>query len=235
MRLDVRDLVSGYGTLDVVRDVALAVDDREWVALVGAVGAGKSALMGTIAGALPARRGRIEVDGTDVTELAAHERVGHGVALVPEGRRLFSGMTVAENLMSGAYRSPQREHRDRLGRVFELCPVLAQRRRQQVGTLSGGEQQMCAIGRALMSGPSLLLIDELSLGLAPIVRDRLLEALVNVRDGGTSLLVVDQDLETSLIFADRAYLMRSGAVVLSGTASALLEDPAFTREFLGVA
>jgi branched-chain amino acid transport system ATP-binding protein len=235
MRLEVRDLVSGYGTLDVVRDVDLSVADHEWVALVGAVGAGKSALMGAIAGSLPARRGVIEIDGSDVTALPAYERVGRGVALVPEGRRLFAGMTVAENLAAGAFRARGREVKDRLDHILELFPVLAERQDQQVGTLSGGEQQMCAIGRALASGPRLLLIDELSLGLAPIVRDRLLDALVKVRDEGTSLLVVDQDIETSLALADRAYLMRSGSIVLSGDASALLEDTTFTREYLGVA
>ena len=134
--------------------------------------------MGAIAGMLPARRGRITVDGMDVTGLPAHERVRHGLALVPEGRRLFVGMTVAENLAAGAYRARGQEVGRRLDRVFEIFPSLAERRSQQVGTLSGGEQQMCAIGRALMSGPTILLIDELSLGLAPVVVDRLLDALV---------------------------------------------------------
>lgn len=235
MRLDVRDLVSGYGTLDVVRDVDLSVADGEWVALIGAVGAGKSALMGAIAGLLPTRRGSVALDGQDVTALRAHRRVERGLALVPEGRRLFAGMTVAENLRAGAYRAPAHEVRARLERIHALFPVLADRRDQQVGTLSGGEQQMCAIGRALASGPGLLLIDELSLGLAPIVRDRLLEALVLVREAGTSLLVVDQDLELSLRYADRAYLMRSGSIVSSGDADRLVADSTFAREYLGLA
>ena len=233
MRLEVHDLVSGYGTLDVVRDVSLTVGHEEWVALVGAVGAGKSALMGAIAGALPVRRGRIELDGADVTALPAYERVGRGVALVPEGRRLFAGMTVEENLASGAYRARGPAVRQRLDRVFALFPMLAERRRQQVGTLSGGEQQMCAIGRALACGPRLLLIDELSLGLAPIIRDRLVDALIEIRRDGMSLLVVDQDLEGSLTVADRGYLMRNGEIVSNGPALALLGDPTFTREYLG--
>jgi branched-chain amino acid transport system ATP-binding protein len=235
MRLEVRGLVSGYGTLDVIRDVDLSVDSREWVALVGAVGAGKSALMGAIAGLLPMRRGRIMVEGEDVSSLAAHERVAHGLALVPEGRRLFAGMTVTENLAAGAFRARREDVQDRLDRLFDLFPVLTERRRQQVGTLSGGEQQMCAIGRALMSGPTLLLIDELSLGLAPIVVDRLLDALIKVRADGTSLLVVDQDVETLLGLADRGYLLRNGRIVRSAVASELLEDPTFTRDYIGVA
>jgi branched-chain amino acid transport system ATP-binding protein len=235
VRLDVLDLVSGYGTLDVVRDVDLAVEDREWVALLGAVGAGKSALMGAIAGSLPVRRGRIELDGADITGLPAHERVARGIALVPEGRRLFTGMTVEENLLTGARRAHRSEVKDRLERVYDLFPVMAERRRQQAGTLSGGEQQMCAIGRALASGPALLMIDELSLGLAPIVLERLLEALVRIRADGTALLVVDQDLGMSLPFADRGYLMRNGVIAPSAKPSALLGDPAFAREYLGVA
>ncbi len=169
-----------------------------------------------------------------MTALAAHERVRLGLALVPEGRRLFTGMTVAENLAAGAYRARGPEVQSRLDRVLGLFPVLAERRRQQVGTLSGGEQQMCAIGRALMSGPTMLLIDELSLGLAPVVLDELLDALVDVRADGTSLLVVDQDVERLLTYADRAYLLRNGGIVMSGDASALLTDASFTDEYMGV-
>ncbi len=234
MRLDVSGLASGYETLEVVRDVDLTVGESEWVALVGAVGAGKTAVMGAIAGSLPVRRGRVALDGVDVTALPAHERVRRGLTLVPEGRRLFAGMTVGENLAAGASRVRGREAKSRVERVLELFPVLAERRRQQVGTLSGGEQQMCAVGRALMTGPSLLLIDELSLGLAPVVLDGLLDALVNVRAEGTSLLVVDQDVETLLTYADRAYVLRSGGIVMSGIASSLLADASFAREYLGV-
>ena len=234
MTLEVSGLTSGYEALDVVRDVDLMVGESECVALVGMVGAGKSALMGAIAGTLPARRGRITVDGTDVTGLPAHERVRHGLALVPEGRRLFVGMTVIENLSAGAYRARGQEVGRRRDRVFGIFPSLAERRNQQVGTLSGGEQQMCAIGRALMSGPTILLIDELSLGLAPVVVDRLLDALDEVRAGGTSLLVVDQDVERLLSYADRAYLLRHGSIVRSGDAPALLADESFAHEYLGV-
>jgi branched-chain amino acid transport system ATP-binding protein len=233
MRLEVSDLTSGYERLEVIRDVNLFVEEGEWVALVGAVGAGKSTLMRALAGSLPALRGRIGLDGADVTPLPAHERVRRGLSLVPEGRRLFAGMTVGENLAAGAFGTSRRDAATRLARVLKLFPMLGERRRQQVGTLSGGEQQMCAIGRSLMSGPRLLLIDELSLGLAPVVVDVLLDALVQIRAAGTTLLVVEQDVETSLSFADRAYLLRSGSVVRSGGASSMLADSGFKREFLG--
>ena len=203
MRLDVSGLSSGYERLEVVRDIDLAIGDGEWVALAGAVGAGKTALMRALAGSLPALRGRIVLDGKDVTRLPAYERVRRGLSLVPEGRRLFAGMTVAENLTAGAHSATRRESAARLRHVLELFPALAERRRQQVGTLSGGEQQMCTIGRALMAGPRLL-------------------------------LVVEQDVETSLTFADRAYLLRSGTIVMSGDASLLLTDAAFKQEYLGV-
>jgi branched-chain amino acid transport system ATP-binding protein len=234
MRLDVSGLSSGYERLEVVRDIDLAIDDGEWVALAGAVGAGKTALMRALAGSLPALRGRIVLDGKDVTRLPAYERVRLGLSLVPEGRRLFAGMTVAENLTAGAHSATRRESAARLRRVLELFPALAERRRQQVGTLSGGEQQMCTIGRALMAGPRLLLVDELSLGLAPVVVEGLLEALVRIREEGTALLVVEQDVEKSLTFADRAYLLRNGTIVMSGDASLLLTDAAFKQEYLGV-
>jgi branched-chain amino acid transport system ATP-binding protein len=234
MRLDVSGLSSGYERLEVVRDIDLAIGDGEWVALAGAVGAGKTALMRALAGSPPALRGRIVLDGKDVTRLPAYDRVRRGLSLVPEGRRLFAGMTVAENLTAGAHSATRRESATRLRRVFELFPALAERRRQQVGTLSGGEQQMCTIGRALMAGPRLLLVDELSLGLAPVVVEGLLEALVRIREEGTALLVVEQDVETSLTFADRAYLLRSGTIVMSGDASLLLTDAAFKQEYLGV-
>jgi branched-chain amino acid transport system ATP-binding protein len=233
MRLEVRHLSAGYERLEVVRDVDLTVGDGEWIALVGAVGAGKSTLMRAVAGALPALRGRILLDGVDVSALPAHERVAGGLSLVPEGRRLFAGMTVAENLAAGAFTASKRDAPERLDHVLELFPVLGQRRRQQVATLSGGEQQMCAIGRALMSDPKLLLVDELSLGLAPVTLDRLLDALVRIRADGTALLVVEQDVETSLALADRAYMLRSGSVVMSGDAGAMLADAGFRREYIG--
>lgn len=232
--LEVEKLSSGYAGAAVVSAVDLRVGDGEWVALVGAVGAGKSTLMRTIAGSLPALAGRVALDGVDLTHATAPERVRRGMSLVPEGRRLFRGMTVAENLLAGAFTARRSAVPERLARVHELFPILAERHSQQVGTLSGGEQQMCAIGRALMSAPKLLLVDELSLGLAPIVVDSLLVALAKIREEGTALLVVEQDVRTSLEHADRGYVMRHGEIVTSGPSKALLDDPVLSREFMGV-
>ena len=233
--LDVRGLASGYAGVSVIADVDLTVGDGEWVALVGAVGAGKTTLMRTVAGSLAPLAGRVVLDGADLAHVPAHGRVRRGMSLVPEGRRLFRGMTVAENLVAGAFTARRSEVARRLARVHELFPILAERHAQQVGTLSGGEQQMCAIGRALMSEPTLLLVDELSLGLAPVVVDTLLVALERVRSEGAALLVVEQDVETSLMHADRGYVLRHGRIVSSGPGKQLLADPALAREFMGVA
>jgi branched-chain amino acid transport system ATP-binding protein len=233
--LAVQGVTSGYGALDVLSDVDVEVREGEWLAIVGAAAAGKTTLMRTIAGVLAPRRGSIRLDGEDLGPIAAYDRVRRGMSLVPEGRRLFSGMTVAENLLMGAYALSDRAlAEEQLERVHELFPVLRDRHRQVVGTLSGGEQQMCAIGRGLMSRPRLLLVDELSLGLAPVVVDHLIEALAAVREAGTTLVVVEQDVRTSLTHADRAYVMRQGRIVGSGPSGAMLEDPDFQRLFLGV-
>jgi branched-chain amino acid transport system ATP-binding protein len=235
MMLEVRGLCSGYGELQILWDVDLTVGDGEWVALLGAVGAGKTTLMRTIAGSLPVVRGESELAGEDVTGMPAYDRVRRGLSLVPEGRRLFRGMTVAENLIAGAFTVKHRRViSERLARVNELFPILRERSRQQVGTLSGGEQQMCAIGRSLMSAPRLLLVDELSLGLAPVVVDDLVEALVRIREEGTALLVVEQDVELSLDYADRGYVLRQGRIVGGGPSAELLADESLQREYLGV-
>jgi branched-chain amino acid transport system ATP-binding protein len=232
--LEAHGLASGYDRITVIEDIGLRIGDGEWVALVGAVGAGKSTLMRTLAGSLEAKAGRIVLNGADVTALPSYRRVTRGLSLVPEGRRLFPGMTTAENLLAGAYTAKRSEVAARLAHVHGLFPILAERHGQQVGTLSGGEQQMCAIGRALMSRPNVLLVDELSLGLAPVVVDALLDALAAIRDEGTALLVVEQDVETSLSRADRGYVMRHGSIVTEGPSAALLADPALTSEFLGI-
>jgi branched-chain amino acid transport system ATP-binding protein len=235
MMLEVRGLCSGYGELQILWDVDLTVGDGEWVALLGAVGAGKTTLMRTIAGSLPVVRGDIAVAEEDVTGMPAYDRVRRGLSLVPEGRRLFRGMTVSENLVAGAFTVRHRRViTERLARVHELFPILAERSRQQVGTLSGGEQQMCAIGRSLMSAPRLLLVDELSLGLAPVVVDDLIEALARIRAEGTALLVVEQDVELSLDYADRGYVLRQGRIVAGGPSAELLADESLQREYLGV-
>jgi branched-chain amino acid transport system ATP-binding protein len=232
--LELRGIGAGYGALQVLWDVDLDVERGEWVALVGTAGAGKSTLLRTIAGSLEPLTGQVLLEGADLTHVPAYERVKLGMSLVPEGRRLFRGMTVAENLAAGAFVVPRKEAAKRLARVHDLFPVLGERADQQVGTLSGGEQQMCAIGRALMAGPKLLLVDELSLGLAPLAVDALLAALVRIREEGTTLLVVEQDVETSLSYADRGYVLRHGRVVASGPSRRLLDDPGFLRDYLGV-
>lgn len=232
--LEVRDVRAGYGDLQALWGVDLDVDEGEWVTLLGPAGAGKTTLMRTVAGTLHCTDGSIRFRGRDLEETPAHERVEAGMSLVPEGRRLFAGMTVLENLTAGAHvtRSPATVA-ERLDRVFDLFSALPDRRRQVVGTLSGGEQQMCAIGRALMSGPALLLVDELSLGLAPVLVDRLMEALGSIRDQGTTLFVVEQDVQTALRHADRGYVMRQGRIVRSGASDELLGDPSFEEAFLG--
>jgi branched-chain amino acid transport system ATP-binding protein len=233
--LEVEGLSAGYGALQVLWDVDLAVAEGEWVSLVGSVGAGKTALLHTIAGLLPARSGSIRFDGDNITGTRAKDRVSLGMTLVPEGRRLFTGMTVAENLRMGGYSVRDRDIvRQRLERMYDMFPRLRERHRQQVGTLSGGEQQMCAIARALMSEPRLLVIDELSLGLAPVVVDDLLESLTAIRSAGTTLLVVEQDIETALSYADRGYVLRQGRMVRTGTGEELLADPSLQQEYLGL-
>lgn len=233
--LELRGLGAGYGLLQVVWDVRLHVLPDEWVALVGASGAGKTTLVRAIAGLNPPLLGSVRFDGEDITHLPAHQRVRAGLAMIPEGRRLFTGMTVRENLMLGGFAEPHAaELAGRLADIYDLFPVLATRRDQIAGTLSGGEQQMCAIGRALMLKPKLLIIDELSLGLAPAIVDAILDALIVVHARGTALLIIDQDVGVGLGQADRAYVMRSGRIVMQGEADRVLRDPALHREYIGV-
>jgi len=233
--LELHGVSAGYGAANVLSDVDLEVRAGEWLAIVGAAAAGKTTLMSVIAGVLTPRTGSINLDGKDLASVPAFDRVRCGISLAPEGRRLFAGMTVRENLLMGAYAVDDRDDVDRqLETVLDLFPVLKERRKQVAGTLSGGEQQMCAIGRALMSGPRILLVDELSLGLAPVVVDELLAALTVVREAGTTLVVVEQDVRTSLTYADRAYVLRQGRVVGSGPGDEFLEDADFRRLFLGV-
>jgi branched-chain amino acid transport system ATP-binding protein len=236
--LEVDALSVAYGAVEVLWDVSLAVRSGEIVALIGANGAGKTTLLRAISGAIPSRGGRIRLRGHDLTGAPPDARVRHGIAHVPEGRQLFAGMTVRENVRMGAYARADRRVRatleSDLARVFALFPVLAERRDQLAGTLSGGEQQMCAIARGLMTRPALLLIDELSLGLAPVVVDRLIEALRAVHEAGTTLLLVEQDVLTALDLASRGYVTANGRVVLEG-ASGELRDTDLVREaYLGL-
>ena len=232
--LAVHHLGSGYKPLQILWDIELSVQEGEWLALLGPNGAGKSTLLKTIVGLLKPFQGEIWYLGKEISALPVHEMVRLGIALVPEGRRLFAGMTVRENLMMGAFSQNENgKITEQLQRVFDLFPVLKEREKQVVGTLSGGERQMCAIGRALMSRPKLLLVDELSLGLAPVVVDELLETLVAIKEEGVTLLVVEQDVNTALAYADRGYVLREGRIVKSGEAKQLLEDPSIQKDYLG--
>jgi branched-chain amino acid transport system ATP-binding protein len=232
--LEVRSLEAGYGDALALRSVDLHVDAGEIVAVVGPNGAGKSTLVNVIAGLHPVRGGRLEMDGQDLATVAAHRFCDHGIAIVPEGRRLFPRMTVQENLELGAYRRPARGGRDEaLTRVHALFPRLAERSRQLAGSLSGGEQQMVAIGRALMAAPRVLLLDEPSLGLAPVVVDDLFDAIVAIHDTGVSILLVEQSIDRALAMASRGYLLMEGRVTMERPADELLRSTEMRREVLG--
>jgi branched-chain amino acid transport system ATP-binding protein len=233
--LNVSQLRAGYGEINVLWDVDLHVDPGEAVALVGSNGAGKTTLLMTLAGLIKARSGRIVFQGEDITGLSAPERVRRGLALVPEGRQLFQGLTVEENLKLGAYaRRDGQKIQESLDQVYALFPEVAERRRQLAGTLSGGEQQMCAIARGLMSAPKMLLIDELSLGLAPVVVDRLKKAIADIRKAGVTLLVVEQDVQTAFEIASRGYVLETGHIVQEGPSEVLLADPRIKAAYIGL-
>jgi branched-chain amino acid transport system ATP-binding protein len=233
--LDVRGLNAFYGQARALRGVDLRLEDGEIASVVGPNGAGKSTLVNALAGLLRDRTGEILLDGADLMRPAGHEVCDYGVAIVPEGRRIFSGMSVRDNLDLGAYRSTARAERDtRRARVHELFPILEERGEQRAGTLSGGEQQMLALGRALMSGPKLLLLDEPSLGLAPQVVDAVFDALQEIHAAGVSILLVEQNVTRALEISQRGHLLSDGTIVLSGTAAELLADPEVQRICLGV-
>jgi branched-chain amino acid transport system ATP-binding protein len=222
---------SFYGDFQALFDVSLVVEEGETVAIIGANGAGKSTLLRLIAGLLPTRGGELRYDSQVVNRLPAHERVKAGISLVPEGRRVFPSLSVDENLMVGAYR--RRPGRWSLASVRELFPMLAERGRSSAAILSGGEQQALAIGRALMANPRLLLLDEVSLGLAPIVISQLYAALPQIREGGASVLLVEQNIDQALAAADRAYCLLEGRISLSGRPAELTRAQV-TRAYFGI-
>jgi branched-chain amino acid transport system ATP-binding protein len=233
--LEVRGLSAAYGEAAALREVDLDVGPGEVVSIVGPNGAGKSTLVNTIAGLHRASSGTIVMDGDDVTRVPAHRVCGHGLAIVPEGRRIFPAMSVQDNLDLGAYRSEARDRRgEALDRVFGLFPRLRERTAQQAGTLSGGEQQMLAIGRALMAQPRLLLMDEPSLGLAPVVVDEVVDAIRTIRDSGVSVLLVEQNAQRAFEVSARGYLLSEGRIVLAGTADELAANADIRRLVLGV-
>jgi branched-chain amino acid transport system ATP-binding protein len=236
--LEVSGLSARYGPVHALRDVSLDVRAGELVALIGANGAGKSTLLRTIAGLLAPTAGRVAVDGRDVTGRAPEALLRAGVALVPERRRIFGDLTVLDNLELGGYALPRgRNFASRLGAgveaAYDRFPVLRQRSGQLAGTLSGGEQQMLAIGRALMTGPRLLLCDEPSLGLAPLVVQEIMRLLAALRASGTTILLVEQNARLALRFADRAYVLEVGRVALSGASADLLADDQLKAAYLG--
>jgi branched-chain amino acid transport system ATP-binding protein len=233
--LDVSRLEVFYGEARAIRGVDLRIEDGEIVSVVGPNGAGKSTLVNALAGLVRDRTGSVELDGVDLLRPPVHEVGDHGLAIVPEGRRIFSGMSVEDNLVLGAYRGTARAYREeRLARVHALFPILAERSEQRAGTLSGGEQQMLALGRALMSGPRVLLLDEPSLGLAPVVVDTLFDALEEIHTSGVSILLVEQNVTRALAISQRAYLLSDGVIVHSGNAQEMLHDPDVQRICLGV-
>lgn len=233
--LRVQDIHCAYDNVPVVFGISLEVSEGELVAIVGANGAGKSTTMRTIAGLMHPTQGSVHFEGADVSRLKAHETLARGIAYVPEGRRLFSKLTVRENLELGAFRvKDRRVVAERLEEVFLLFPVLEQRSRQTAETLSGGEQQMCAIGRGLMSKPRLLMLDELSLGLMPALVEKVLEAVVQVNRKGTTVLLVEQMVQEALEIATRGYVIQTGRIVQSGTARELLDSEAVRKAYLGL-
>jgi branched-chain amino acid transport system ATP-binding protein len=234
--LQLENIVLNYGKIEALHGLTLDVDEGEVVALIGANGAGKTSTMRAISGVRGLTSGRIVFDGEDVTKLRADQRMRKGLCLAPEGRGIFPGMTVNENLDMGAY-----TRKDRAGiaedfdRVFGLFPRLLERRKQVAGTMSGGEQQMLAIGRALMSRPRLLLLDEPSMGLAPMLIQQIFSIISEINQQGTTVLVVEQNAKQALSLAHRAYVLETGSIVKSGSGGDLLDDPSIREAYLGVA
>lgn len=232
----IEGLQAGYGGVTVLWDVNLCVLEGTITALIGSNGAGKSTLMRALSGLLPVRAGRITWCGRDIVKSSADEILRLGIAHVPEGRRLFSAMSVEDNLIMGAYlrRLGRAEMARSLDHVYAIFPKLRERRNQAAGTMSGGEQQMCAIGRGLMSAPRLLMIDELSLGLSPLLVEQLVDALSRLNREGLTVLVVEQDVVTALEVSSSAYVMDTGRIVKHGPSRELLLDPAVRAAYLGV-
>jgi len=222
-----------YGQMHILQDVNLQIAEGELVCLLGGNASGKSTTLKTILGIVPPRSGSVVLSGENVTRFTTARRIERGMAIVPENRRLFGPMTVLENLEMGAYLRPRADLSEDLDRVYSLFPLLSERRKQLAGTLSGGEQQMVAMGRALMARPKLLLMDEPSMGLAPILVERSFEIIEQVHDAGVALLIVEQNANVSLSIADRGYVLSTGRIVLEGKASELLQHEELRKAYLG--
>ncbi len=222
-----------YGAIHAIRGVTFTVNEGEVVTLIGANGAGKSTILKTVSGLLRPKSGTIVFDGTDITQIPPHKLVPMGLAHVPEGRRIFQQMTVEENLEMGAFTQPKGGIAMDLEKVFALFPRLKERRRQIAGTLSGGEQQMLAMGRALMSHPKLLMLDEPSMGLAPILVEQIFDIIRSLHRTGTTILLVEQNAQMALSVADRAYVLETGEITLTGTGDELIHSDAIRKAYLG--
>ncbi len=231
--LEVDDIHTFYGAIEALRGVSLMVEEGEVVTMIGSNGAGKSTTLRSITSLTPARSGKITFAGEDITRVPAHEIVSRGIALSPEGRHCFPRMTVRENLELGAFRRQRDGVSEDLERVFELFPRLKERERQKAGTMSGGEQQMLAIGRALMARPKLLMLDEPSMGIAPILVQRIYETIAEINRQGVAILLVEQNANYALEVAKRGYVLETGQVVLANDSDQLREDPAVQRAYLG--
>ena len=226
---------AAYGNIQALCDVTLEVTEGQMVAIVGPNGAGKSTMFKVISGVVPAKSGRIMYEGADLLTLDPADRAARGIAHVPEGRQVFKSMTIAENLEMGAYSVAGRvSKRQAVDRAYELFPVLAERRRDQAGTLSGGQQQMLAIGRALASSPRLLMLDEPSLGLAPILVETIFRVCIDINSKGLPILLVEQNASKALEIAHRAYVLETGSIVQTGTGKELLSSPDVQRAYLGM-
>lgn len=232
--LSIRNLRVRYGPIEALHDVSLEVYRGEVVTLIGSNGAGKTTTLGAVSGLLPLAGGTITFNGQDITKLPPHKRVPLGLVQVPEGRRIFGSMSVAENLDLGAYaRTDRAALKEELEEIYALFPRLAERKNQAAGTMSGGEQQMLAVGRALMSRPKLLLLDEPSLGLAPLLVKEIFAVVRRIRDAGVTVLLVEQNAHKALEIADRAYVLETGHISMSGQASELSRDPRIKEAYLG--
>ncbi|GFI08938.1 MAG: ABC transporter ATP-binding protein [Lachnospiraceae bacterium] len=235
MLMEIKDLCAGYGDLQVLFDISMEIGEGEVVSLVGSNGAGKTTLLRIISGLEPVKSGSITYGGKDLTQLRAYEKADYGIAHIPQGRGILGSLSVKENLIMGAYPKSARAHmEENIEKSFEMFPILKERENQMAGSLSGGEQQMLAIARALMIRPKLLMLDEPSLGLAPIVVNDMFRIISEVAGQGMSILIVEQNLKQALSVADRGYVLETGRIVMEGKASELLEDKAVQAAYLGI-
>jgi branched-chain amino acid transport system ATP-binding protein len=234
MMLDVRNLHGLYGRIEVLKGISLTITKGEIVALIGANGAGKTTLLRALSGVHPTAGGSVYFDGTEITGAPAHQRVRLGIAQVPEGRQVFAPLSVLDNLSLGAYVHKQADMQADLDRVLALFPVLKEKLQLAAGTLSGGQQQMLALGRALMARPSLLLLDEPSMGLAPVIVEEVFRIIKDLRVSGTTIFLVEQNAHMALKVSDRAYVIESGKIVMSGSSQSIRDDAQVQKAYLGL-